>query len=86
MGKATQNEINQAFANLLHARENQIELASRIWLNFYELQKLTMHDLTSGAPLTADFDILTNLFKNEMCKSNTKSRLFDKRHISPVIT
>jgi len=63
MGKATLNEINQAFANLLHARENQIELASRIWLNFYELQKLTMHDLTSGVPLTADFDTLTNLFK-----------------------
>lgn len=62
MGQVTLQELNQAQVELLRARENHIESITRFWLNYYELQKITLHDLITAQPLDADFDRLINIF------------------------
>ena len=61
LGKITLQELNLTYMEMLHAEENYIESISNFWINFYEIQSLTLHDLILNKPLQADFERLMEL-------------------------
>jgi len=62
IGEITLQELNQYYFDLLNAHKNYMDALTDFWLNYYEIQKLTLCDLKSGRPLTTDYESLVNLF------------------------
>jgi outer membrane protein TolC len=64
LGQITLQELNQTQVEVLRTKENHLESITRFWINYYELQKITLHDIKTDQALTTDFDRLISMFKN----------------------
>jgi hypothetical protein len=64
IGEITLQELNQTQLDLLHAKEDHLESITEFWINYYELQQITLHDLKTNRPLTSNFDQLIDMFYN----------------------
>ena len=62
IGEITLQELNQYYFDLLNAHKNYMDALTDFWLNYYEIQKLTLCDLKSGQPLTVEYESLVDLF------------------------
>ena len=63
IGELTLQELNQYHLDLLNAHKNHIDGLTKFWLDYYEIQKLTLCDLRNNRPLTTEYESLIGLFK-----------------------
>ena len=61
LGKTTLLELNNAQLKMYKASENYIESIAVYWSIFYELQKITLHDLVTGEELFTDYEGITEI-------------------------
>ena len=63
IGELTLQELNQYHLDLLNAHKSYIDGLTKFWINYYEIQKLTLCDLKNNRPLTTEYESLIGLFK-----------------------
>lgn len=61
IGKITLQELNNSLVDMLSAEETYIDSIISFWINLYELQQITIHDLIRNQPLDTDFEALIKI-------------------------